>query len=288
MFAFSCLKPSKLNKSCSVSWYNLEVVKPTVCPYCGSTLIEEGANLFCPNQNCTPRVVARLTNFACKNGVNIEGFSERTAEDLYLKLGVDNFSKLYQLTEQDLLSLEGFKKLKANNLLTAIINSKSVDFANFIYALGIDNVGKKTAKDFADKFENLDQLIKSTKEELLSIEEVGEIIADDVVAYFNNQDNLQEIQSLLSLGVKINYPLKVKEGVFVGEKVVLTGSLTDFTRDQAGKIIESLGGELSSSVTKTTTLVLAGENAGSKLEKAKSLGIKIIDEQEFKLLINNY
>ena len=265
-----------------------EVVKPTNCPYCNSDLIEEGANLFCPNTKCTPRVVAKLTNFACKNGVNIEGFSERTAEDLYLKLGVDTVSKLYTLTEEQLLSLEGFKKLKANNLLMAIENSKTVDFANFIYALGIDNVGKKTAKDFASKFGSLKELISATKEQLLSIEEVGEIIADDVVKFFSTPENLTEIDNLLNLGVKIGYPQKVKVGVFAGEKVVLTGSLTDFTRDQAGKIIESLGGEVSSSVTKSTTLVLAGESAGSKLDKAKKLGIKIIDEEQFKLLINNY
>lgn len=265
-----------------------EVVKPTNCPYCNFDLIEEGANLFCPNTKCTPRVVAKLTNFACKNGVNIEGFSERTAEDLYLKLGIDTVSKLYTLTEEQLLSLEGFKKLKANNLLTAIENSKTVDFANFIYALGIDNVGKKTAKDFASKFGSLKELISATKEQLLSIEEVGEIIADDVVKFFSTPENLTEIDNLLSLGVKIGYPQKVKDGVFAGEKVVLTGSLTDFTRDQAGKIIESLGGEVSSSVTKSTTLVLAGESAGSKLDKAKKLGIKIIDEEQFKLLINNY
>ena len=172
--------------------------------------------------------------------------------------------------------------------MTAIENSKTVDFANFIYALGIGNVGKKTAKDFASKFGSLKELISATKEQLLSIEEVGEIIADDVVKFFSTPENLTEIDNLLNLGVKIGYPQKVKVGVFAGEKVVLTGSLTDFTRDQAGKIIESLGGEVSSSVTKSTTLVLAGESAGSKLDKAKKLGIKIIDEEQFKLLINNY
>ncbi len=267
---------------------NKDVIKPTECPYCKSSLMEEGANLFCPNENCTPRIVAKLTNFACKNGVNIEGFSERTAEDLYLKLGVDSFSKLYTLTEEQLLSLEGFKKLKANNLLKAIENSKKVDFANLIYALGIDNVGKKTAKDFADKFQDLDELVNATKEQLLSIEEVGEIIADDVVGFFQNTENLQEIQNLLTLGVKIVYSEKIKDGIFVGEKIVLTGSLQSFTRDQAGKIIESLGGEVQSSVTKSTTMVIAGENAGSKLDKAKKLDIKIVDEEQFKLLINNY
>ena len=267
---------------------NLDVEKPTICPYCNSMLKEEGANLFCPNSKCTPRVVASLVNFASKNGVNIEGFSEKTAEDLYLKLGVDSCSKLYTLTEEQLLSLDGFKKQKATNLLVAIKNSKSVDFNNFIYALGIGNVGKKTSKDFATKFENLEQLISATKEKLLEIEEVGEIIADDVVAFFNNQENIAEIQNLLNLGVIINYPQTIKEGVFAGEKVVLTGGLVGFTRDEAGKIIESLGGEVLSSVTKSTTLVVAGENAGSKLEKAKKLGIKIIDEEQFKLLINNY
>lgn len=262
-----------------------DVPKPTLCPYCGAQVVEDGANLFCPNLSCKPRVVAKLTNFACKDGMNIDGFSEMTALVLYEKLGVRNFSDLYNLSRNDLLNLEGFKDAKTDNLLSAIKNSKNVTFSNFIYALGIDNVGKKTAKDLQDNFNDVYSLINSKKEQLLAIPEVGEIIADGIIDYFSNQDNVAEINKLFELGITVKKEEKSVGGVFSGEKVVLTGSLIDFKRDQASKIIESLGGQIMSSVSKNTTLVLAGEEAGSKLDKARALGIKIISEEEFKLLI---
>ena len=261
------------------------VSKPEVCPYCNSKLVEVGANIFCPNKNCRPRVIAKLVNFACKNGVDIEGFSEMTAGILFDRFSVCKFSDLYKLDREKLLDLEGFKDAKTDNLLNAITSSKSPEFANFIYALGIDNVGKKTAKDLAKNFEDLNELMGADKERLLSIPDVGEIVADCIVNYFADQDNKAEIQSLLDLGFNIKYDKKQSGGIFSGEKVVLTGSLSEFKRDDAAKIIESLGGEIMSSVSKNTTLVLAGENAGSKLDKANKLGIKIIDEETFKSLI---
>lgn len=262
-----------------------EVVKPEICPYCGTSVIEDGANLFCPNQDCKPRVVAKLANFACKEGMNIEGFSEMTATILYDNFGVKTFSKLYQLDAQSLLTLEGFKEAKTDNLLNAIERSKKVSFANFIYALGIDNVGKKTAKDLQNFFEDIFDLASASKEKLLQIPEIGEIVADGIKSYFASGENMQEIKTLISLGVSIEKEKMSGGGVFSGEKVVLTGSLTDFKRDEASKIIESLGGQIMSGVSKNVTLVLAGEEAGSKLEKAKALNIKIISEDDFKLLI---
>ena len=263
----------------------VKVQKPITCPYCNTDLVEIGANLFCPNDNCRPRVVASLANFACKDGMNIEGFSEMTAGQLYDSLQVKSFSQLYTLTNDELLKLDGFKKAKTDNLLSSIEKSKTVDFYRFIYALGIEGVGKKTAKDLSKTFHDLDSLIKSTKEQLLFIPEIGDIIADNVRDYFNNEKNVLEIEKLLKLGVKIVYDNSVKEGVFNGEKVVLTGTLTDFKRDQAARIIESLGGQIMSGVSKNTTLVLAGVDAGSKLDKARALDIKIIDEEQFKSMI---
>ncbi len=263
------------------------VEKPTVCPYCSSSLIEVGANLFCPNKDCKPRVVASITNFACKDGMNIEGFSEKTAGLLFDVFGVRKFSDLYKLSEKELLSLEGFKDAKTNNLLSSIEYSKNIDLSNFIYALGIDNVGKKTAKDLAKKFKTIENLSKATKEELLDTNEIGEIIADKIVEYFSDKENANELSELLSLGVKINKASENEQGgVFSGQKIVLTGTLGSFKRDDATKIIERLGGEVVSSVSKNTTMVLAGESAGSKLDKAIKLGIKIIDEDTFKSLIN--
>ncbi len=263
----------------------VDVVKPQNCPYCDSKLVETGANLFCPNKNCRPRVVAKLVNFACKNGLDIEGFSEKTAGLLFDKFNVRNFGDLYQLKREDIRELDGYKDAKTENLFSAIEQSKTVDFPNFIYALGIENVGRKTAKDLAEHFKSLDKLMGATKEALLIVDDVGEIVADCIVQYFSNQDNISQINKLLSEGINIVYHAEKKQGVFSGERVVLTGSLIDFKRDEAGKIIEQFGGEIMSSVSKKTTLVIAGESAGSKLDKARALNIKIIDEDTFKSLI---
>ena len=262
-----------------------EIEKPTECPYCGSSLVEEGANLFCPNRDCRPRVVARLSNFASKEGMNIDGFSEKTAGQLFDDLKIDKFSDLYKLTAEKLVDLEGFKERKAENLISAIEKSKRVPLANFIFALGIEGVGKKTAKDLARIFGNVKDLANAEEEKLREIPDVGIIMAKDISDYFADEGNVAEINELFDCGVSPFTDEVKSEGKFKGEKVVLTGSLADFTRSEAQKIIESEGGETQSSVTKTTTLVIAGESAGSKLDKAKQLGIKIIDEDEFKNII---
>ena len=267
---------------------NLEIEKPKTCPYCNTDLIEVGANLVCKNTHCKPRVVAKLTNFASKNGVNIEGFSDKTAEILYDNFGVENFSDLYLLNKDSVLSLEGFKEAKTDNLFTAIENSKNPPLANFIYALGIDNVGKKTAKDLAEKYENIVALMGASVEELSQIQDVGEIIAKCIYSFFNDSQNVEEINKLFALGITPTFTSSKGEGVFSGEKVVLTGTLADYKRDEAAKIIEKLGGTIVSSVSKNTTMVLAGENAGSKLDKAKALNIKIISEDDFKRLIKSW
>ena len=262
-----------------------EIEKPTECPYCGASLVEEGANLFCPNRDCRPRVVARLSNFASKEGMNIDGFSEKTAGQLFDDLQIDKFSDLYKLTAEKLVDLEGFKERKAENLISAIEKSKRVPLANFIFALGIEGVGKKTAKDLARIFGNVKDLANAEEEKLREIPDVGIIMAKDISDYFADEGTVAEINELFDCGVSPFTDEVKSEGKFKDEKVVLTGSLADFTRSEAQKIIESEGGETQSSVTKTTTLVIAGESAGSKLDKAKQLGIKIIDEDEFKNII---
>ncbi len=264
-----------------------DVNKITVCPYCGSELVEVGANIFCPNKDCTPRIIAKLSNFASKGGMNIEGFSEKTATVLNAEFGVKNFSDLYSLDRKKVLELDGFKDAKTDNILNAIESSKRVPLANFIFALGIDNVGKKTAKDLAEKFKSIEALKNATKDELLTLDDIGEVVANCVREYFDNPENIAELEKLKSLGVTPYFEEQIKRGVFSGERVVLTGTLTDFKRDEAGKIIESLGGQIMSGVSKNVTLVLAGESAGSKLDKARALNIKIIDEETFKKLINS-
>lgn len=258
------------------------VEKISVCPYCKTPILEIGANLFCPNEKCRPRVIAGLANFACKDGMNIDGFSEKTAGALYDEFGIEKFSELYTINREKLISLDGFKDKKVDNLLSAIEKSKNVALPNFIFALGIDGVGKKTAKDLAKKLKTLDGIANASVEELASLDDVGEVMSKSIFDYFRSEKNKNEIEKLLCAGVKITEQTEVKSGSFSGEKVVLTGSLISYTRSEAGKLVEERGGEIQSSVTKTTTLVIAGEAAGSKLDKAKKLGITVIGEEEFK------
>jgi DNA ligase (NAD+) len=217
--------------------------------------------------------------------MDIDGFSESTAALLIKEKGVRNFSDLYCLTKDDLCDLEGFKEKKINNLLSAIEKSKTAPLDAFIFAIGIDGVGRVAAKDLASRFQSIDGLKKATVEELLQMENIGEITARDIAAYFADEENLQELETLERLGVKPTWSNEKKQGVFLGQSVVLTGTLSSFKRSQAQKLIEENGGVCLSSVTAKTTLVLAGEEAGSKLDKAKKLGIKIINEETFKKML---
>ncbi len=266
-----------------------DVVKPEICEFCGSKIVEDGANIFCPNETCKPRVVGSLVHFSSKDAMNIDGFSEMTASQLYDDINVRKFSDLYKLDGDALKGLEGFKDKKIGNLINAINESKTPALSSFILALGIDGIGKKTAKDLAKKYQNVENLASASYDDLISIKDIGEITAQNVVDYFNNQNNLNEIQALLDLGVKIkeNEVKKEENLIFKGQKIVLTGTLKDFKRSEASKIIENFGGEVVGSVSKLTTMVLRGEDAGSKLDKAKALNVKIIDENEFKELIKN-
>ncbi|MBD5631859.1 MAG: NAD-dependent DNA ligase LigA [Clostridia bacterium] len=263
-----------------------EVKKPETCPYCGSNVVENGANLFCPNKYCKPRVTGKLAHFASKDAMDIEGLSEMTAGQMYDTLGLRENSQIYYYTEEDLARLEGFKTRKTANILGAIEKSKQVPLERFLLALGIDGVGKVAAKDLAKTFKSVDGLKNATREELIELENVGEITADAIVGWFADGENQAELEALLAAGVKPQMQENAqKSGIFTGQFVVLTGTLESFKRSEAQKIIEENGGECQSSVTAKTTLVIAGEAAGSKLDKAKKLGIKVIDEQEFKNML---
>ena len=263
-----------------------EIEKPTICPACGSELVEWGAHLFCMNSlNCKPQIVLKLVHFCSKNACDIEGVSLKTADALYEVLGINNIAQLFDLTAEDLLKLDKFKEKKVANVLSAIENSKNVSLESLIFALGIENVGQKTAKDLAAKYGNLDNLAKAEIDDLMSVQDIGEIVAQSIVEFFANQGNLYTIQKLKEKGIDPQF--KKQTGIFSGKKVVLTGSLETFTRGQATALIESMGGEVQSSVSKTTTLVIAGEKAGSKKAKAEKLGIEIWDENRFEQEIKN-
>ena len=265
--------------------HSQEIEKPCVCPACNSPLQEIGAHLFCPNKLCVPRVVAALDHYASKNAMNIDGFSESTALQLVEKGMAVKFSDLYALTAEDLAKLEGFKDKKINKLLDEIAKSKTPTLDAFIYAIGIDGVGRVAAKDLAARFKSMENLKNATAEELIALENVGEITANAIVAYFTDESNLLELSALENAGVVPTWSEEKKEGIFSGQSVVLTGTLSSFKRSEAQKLIEEKGGVCQSSVTAKTTLVLAGEEAGSKLAKAQKLGIKIINEAEFKQML---
>ena len=265
-----------------------DVVPPSVCPCCGTKLVEDGANIFCPNKlHCKDQVIDKLDHYTTRNAMNIEGLSGKTLELLYEKLGINTIDKLYTLTKEDLLSLEGFKDKKATNILQQLENSKHIKLANFVFALGVPNVGEKTAKDLAKTFGNLNEIMNASIEQLVAIPDVGEIVAKSIVDYFADEQNKKLIEKLFSLGVTVGEELNETEynEYFTGKTVVLTGTLSNYTRDQAKAILEGFGANVASSVSKNTDLVLAGESAGSKLSKAQSLGIKIISEQQFESYI---
>ena len=258
-----------------------KIEEPKICPCCHSPLVKKGPLLYCKNRDgCKEQIISRLTHFVDREAFNIEGLSEKTLWQCHQKLGVSEFSDLYKLKEEDLLKLDNFKDKKTKNIINSINNSKNVDFYRFIFALGISEVGIKTAKDLAKRFITFDKLKNATKEELLDVEDIGDVIADNILEYFQDEENLKEINRLFSAGITIN-----ESNLVIGEKLkgltfVLTGTLPNYTRPEMSEIIEKNGGKVASSVSKNTSFVLAGEEAGSKLDKAKSLGVKVISEEE--------
>jgi DNA ligase (NAD+) len=258
------------------------IEKPTHCPACGSPLVEYGAHIFCPNTlNCPPQVVGRLTHYCSKSACDIDGVSDKTIAVFTEKLNVHSPLDLYSLTASQFDGIEGFKDKKVGNLLGSIANSKSVKLPNFIYALGIDNVGIVTARDLAAKFGSVARLAAATKEELASIDQIGDIVAESIVEFFQNDANRSLIEGLKNHGIDPVAEVRELTGAFAGKTVVLTGSLASLTRGQAAKLIEEQGGTVNASVSKSVNLVVAGTDAGSKLEKATKLGIEVINEQQF-------
>ncbi len=264
-----------------------EIETPSVCPACGHPLAEKGAHLFCENPLvCRPQLTRAIAHFASRDAMNIETFSDKTAEAFYDHLGLSDVSDLYYLDFERIQSLPGFGRRKADNLKAAIEKSKRRPLGCFIYALGIPGIGSKTAKDLAAKYQSINALMQADAESLTSIDGVGDTLAQNIVGFFADNRVHRIVSRMLEAGVSPVFEQSAASGsVFSGKRVVLTGTLSKYTRSEASSIIESLGGEVSSSVSKNTDYVLAGESAGSKLDKALALGIKIIDENEFEQMI---
>lgn len=259
---------------------SVPVQKPAVCPACGAPVEEVGANLFCTNRLCPPRIVQKLTHYCSKNAADVEGMSEATLTLLHEKRGVTNFSDLYALTAESFAELEGFKEKKIANLLSAIDASRHIPLERFLYAIGIEGIGRVAARDLA-AYGSVEAVAALTAEQLTAIEDIGEVTAANVVGYFSDEENRAELARLKAAGVTPTVRVRPAEGVFAGENVVLTGGLSSMSRPEAQKKIEALGGTAQSSVSRKTTLVVAGTDAGSKLEKARALGIRVIGEEEF-------
>mgnify|MGYP001442056019 FL=1 len=264
-----------------------EIEEPKVCPACGAHLVHEGVHIYCENTlGCKPQMVKTIVHFAGREAMNIAGFSEKTAEQLFEKLDIRDISDLYKLEYEKLLDLDKFGPKKAQNLLDAIEKSKDCTLEAFLYSLGIPNVGVKTAKDLVKRFESLENLEKATFEELVSVQDVGDIVARSIIEFFKEERTLKVINELLSLGVNPHYKKKeVLESPFMGKTVVVTGTLENYSRTSIKEKLESLGAKVSGSVSKKTDFVIAGEAAGSKYDKAKSLGVTILSEEEFENMI---
>ena len=261
---------------------------PKVCPVCGSPAIREEGEAYvrCIGAECKARNLRNIIHFASKEGMNIEGLGEKIVEQLYNNGLIETIADIYYLKQEDIETLKKYGKKFAKNLIDAIEKSKTNNLDRFICAIGIRHIGTKSAKTLAKKFKSIDSLINVSLEELIETDDVGEITAKSIYNFFKQEQTIDLIGKLKN--VNVNMILNENENTdnrFEGKVFVLTGSLESYTRDEASKIIEEFGGKTSSSVSKKTDYVLAGEEAGSKLIKAENLGIKIISEQEFKEMI---
>ncbi|MCC3377623.1 NAD-dependent DNA ligase LigA [Cohnella sp. REN36] len=261
------------------------IAVPDVCPGCGTPLEMRGAHLYCPNRlGCKPQIVGRITHFASRDCMDIETFSGKTAEQLFEELNVRDPSDLYALQFENLVGLQRFGEKKASNLLASIEKSKSRDLAAFLNALGIPNTGKATTKMLADHYRDLDRVMAAEAEELVTLPDVGGIVAESIAGFFRDPLIQESIARMRSLGVRAEAEQPAAAAAdeshpFYGKTVVLTGTLTLLTRDEASKRLEALGAKVSGSVSKKTDLVIAGESAGSKLAKARDLGVPVLEDE---------
>lgn len=262
-------------------------VMPEECPVCGAPVVrEEGeAAHRCTGIECSAKTIRNIIHFASKEGMNIEGLGIKIVEQLAEKELIKNIADIYYLKFEDIASLKKNGKKFAQNLIDAIEKSKSNELYKLITALGIRHIGVKSAKSLTKKFKTIDEISNASFEDISLIEDVGDITAKSIYEFFRQPQTIDLIEKLKLAGVNMEASLDQNvDDRFLGKTFVLTGSLEKYTRDQASKIIEDFGGKVSGSVSKKTSYVLAGEDAGSKLKKAQNLGVEIITEEEFENL----
>ncbi|OQX88315.1 MAG: DNA ligase (NAD(+)) LigA [Candidatus Omnitrophica bacterium 4484_70.2] len=265
-----------------------KVKVPQACPVCGGKIMkekEEEVYWFCINPNCPARLKQSLLHFASRAALDIEGLGESVVNELVERKMVKSLVDIYKLTKEDFLRLPLFAEKKADNLYHAIGESKKRSLARFLYGLGIRYVGEKIAQVLAKKFRDIDKFFELKEPDLERIPEIGPMVASSVVKFFSQPQVKEMIEEFKRLGFNLKEEEKIKKNILKGKVFVFTGELEDFTRTQAQKVVEELGGKWSSSVSKNTNYVVVGKNPGSKFEKAKKLGVRMIREEEFKKLL---
>ena len=259
-------------------------VMTDVCPICGSKLVKKDASYYCVNPLCDAKNIEKLIHFASRDAMNIDGFGDQIVEDFYNMGYLRSFIDFYKLKKykSELMELEGFGNKSINALIDSIEDSKNNSLERLLFALGIRYVGNKTAKILAKRFSNIDSIMNSSYEDLVSVRDIGTVIAKSVVEYFSNEDNIKLISALKEIGVNMEYngPVEVLDDEFAGKTFVLTGTLENYKRNDLKVIIESKGGNVSGSVSKNTDVVIAGSDPGSKYDNAVKLGITIWNEND--------
>lgn len=270
-----------------------EFVMPDKCPICGASLVltESGIDLKCPNDLCSARNIESLIHFCDRKAMNIEGLGERIIEDFYNMKFITSIIDIYNIKDrkEELIELEGFGDKSVNKLLDNIEKSKQNSLEKLLFAIGISGIGEKNAKILAKKFMNIDNLMNASLEDLTNISDVGPILANSIYNFFRNEDNIKLINDLKNIGMNMNYlGAQIKENEeLLNKRIVVTGTLKKYTRDEIQNLIELNGGLWSTSVTKKTYAVIVGENPGSKYDKAKELNIPIWTEEDFDKVINS-
>ena len=262
---------------------------PEICPSCGCEVIREDGEsaIRCINPDCPAQLLRNLIHFCSRDAMDIEGLGPAVIETFVNNGLIEKTEDIYSLTFEKINSagLDGFKEKSINNIIASIENSKKNDLSKLVFALGIRHIGAKAGKLLADHFKSMENIMNASAAEILEIDGFGEVMAESVCDFFSNEQSRELIESLKNAGVNMNSLSVVTDARFDGKTFVLTGTLTSFTRAEASKIIENFGGKTSSSVSKKTSYVLAGESAGSKLDKANSLGVTVISEEQFKEMI---
>lgn len=264
----------------------------TKCPICASILEkkENQADWYCVNPDCPAKNIESLIHFVSRNAMYIEGLGEEIIEDFYNLGYIKNYSDIFTLKDhkEDLIELEGFGNKSVEKILNNIEKAKSNSLEKLLFAIGILNVGEKTAKILAKNYKHLDNLILATKEDLIKIKDIGDIVSDSIVNYFHDSKNIDNLEKLRKLNINFEYNQKETQNNFLyGKKIVVTGSLNKYTRKEIENLIETNGGNTSSSVSKVTDYVIVGDNPGSKKDKAKEFNVPILTEDEFIELLNN-